>query len=69
MIISESDECKLREASLAASSRLKRALLKEKEKNATLQTAFTELQVCLILTSCSDIACYKCFFFVCGVLI
>ena len=41
----EVEEKKLRDASLAASSRLKRALLKEKETKDSLQKALNELQV------------------------
>jgi len=41
----ETEEKKLREASLAASSRLKRALLKEKETKDSLQKAVNEIQV------------------------
>lgn len=41
----EAEEKKLREASLAASSRLKRALLKEKETKDSLQKSLNELQI------------------------
>ena len=41
----EAEEKKLRETSLAASSRLKRALLKEKETKDCLQKSLHELQV------------------------
>ena len=47
----EAEEKKLREASLAASSRLKRALLKEKEAKDSLQKALNEIQargICLV---------------------
>ena len=40
----EAEEKKLREASLAASSRFKRALLKEKEAKDSLQKALNEIQ-------------------------
>lgn len=43
----EAEEKKLREASLAASSRLKRALLKEKETKDSVQKALSEVQVCV----------------------
>ncbi|KAJ7376666.1 leucine rich repeat [Desmophyllum pertusum] len=42
--LKEAEEKKLREASLAASSRLKRALLKEKETKDSLQKAVNEVQ-------------------------
>lgn len=45
----EAEEKKLREASLAASSRLKRALLKEKETKDSLQKALNEALVCIAL--------------------
>ena len=45
----DTEEKKLREASLAASSRLKRALLKEKETKDSLQKALSEVQVCTAL--------------------
>ena len=45
----ETEEKKLREASLAASSRLKRALLKEKETKDSLQKALKEIQVWVAL--------------------
>ena len=45
----EREEKKLREASLAASSRLKRALLKEKETKDSLQKALNEIQVWVAL--------------------
>ena len=48
--IIETEENKLREASLAASSRLKRALLKEKETKDSLQKALNETQVCVYFT-------------------
>ena len=51
----EAEEKKLREASLAASSRLKRALLKEKETKDSLQKALNEVQVCITLLSCQYI--------------
>lgn len=44
MQLKETEENKLREASLAASSRLKRALLKEKETKDSLQKALNETQ-------------------------
>ena len=47
--IIETEENKLREASLAASSRLKRALLKEKETKDSLQKALNETQVCVAM--------------------
>ena len=50
----EAEEKKLREASLAASSRLKRALLKEKEAKDSLQKALNEIQargICLVHVS------------------
>lgn len=49
-VIIETEENKLREASLAASSRLKRALLKEKETKDSLQKALNETQVCVYFT-------------------
>lgn len=49
-VIIETEENKLREASLAASSRLKRALLKEKETKDSLQKALNETQVCVYCT-------------------
>ena len=50
----EAEEKKLREASLAASGRLKRALLKEKEAKDSLQKALNEIQargICLVHVS------------------
>ena len=47
--IIETEENKLREASLAASSRLKRALLKEKEAKDSLQKVLNETQVCVAM--------------------
>ena len=47
----EAEEKKLREVSLAASSRFKRALLKEKEAKDSLQKALNEIQargICLV---------------------
>lgn len=49
----EAEEKKLREASLAASSRLKRALLKEKEAKDSLQKALNEIQARGILVHVS----------------
>jgi len=48
----ETEEKKLREASLAASSRLKRALLKEKETKDSLQKALNEIQVWILFWGC-----------------
>jgi len=49
----EAEEKKLREASLAASSRLKRALLKEKEAKDSQQKALNEIQARGILVRVS----------------
>ena len=45
LLRTEAEEKKLREASLAASSRLKRVLLKEKETKESLQKALNEAKV------------------------
>ena len=55
----EAEEKKLREASLAASSRLKRALLKEKETKDCLQKSLNELQVWTLKQLATFTACEK----------
>ena len=55
----EAEEKKLREASLAASSRLKRALLKEKETKDCLQKSLNELQVWTLKRLATFTACEK----------
>ena len=55
----EAEEKKLRETSLAASSRLKRALLKEKETKDCLQKSLNELQVWTLKRLATFTACEK----------